>query len=142
MLYIPNMWINHFLKDDSLLISYGGRIEPNPDYATDPCREKYVGWDERVWGNSILEILKGAEKYAGYDIKPFAAQVKEKLAALKKTIQTSLVITSSMSINGCMSHMKWNAENGDNERWQISILRICILGMQMSFGLTIAPLQI
>lgn len=25
--YIPNLWINHFLKDDCLLISYGGKIE-------------------------------------------------------------------------------------------------------------------
>ena len=25
--YIPNMWVNHFLKDDCLLISYGGKIE-------------------------------------------------------------------------------------------------------------------
>ena len=26
LLYIPNMFVNHFLKDDCLLISYGGKI--------------------------------------------------------------------------------------------------------------------
>lgn len=44
--YIPNLWINHFLKDDCLLISYGGKIEEHPD-STD--FEKYSGVDERVW---------------------------------------------------------------------------------------------
>lgn len=57
MRYIPNLWINHFLKDDCLLISYGGKIEEHPD-STD--FEKYSGVDERVWGNEILHVLKGA----------------------------------------------------------------------------------
>ena len=49
--YIPNLWINHFLKDDCLLISYGGKIEEQPDSSG---FEKYSGVDERVWGNEIL----------------------------------------------------------------------------------------
>lgn len=84
MLYLPNLWVNHFLKDDCLLISYGGKIIPNPDYETNPCNERYIGWDERVWGNAILDMLKGAEHFSGYDIQGFGAQLKEKLAALKK----------------------------------------------------------
>lgn len=49
--YIPNLWINHFLKDDCLLISYSGKIEEHPDSIG---FEKYSGVDERVWGNEIL----------------------------------------------------------------------------------------
>ena len=62
--YIPNIWVNHFLKDDCLLISYGGKIV---EKAEDRDFDKYSGVDERVWGNEILNVLKGAEKFSGYD---------------------------------------------------------------------------
>ena len=73
--YIPNLWINHFLKDDCLLISYGGKIEERPDSID---FDKYSGVDERVWGNEILDVLKGAEKFSGYDIAPIVEQISEK----------------------------------------------------------------
>lgn len=73
--YIPNLWINHFLKDDCLLISYGGKIEEQPDSSG---FEKYSGIDERVWGNEILNVLKGAEKFSGYDIGSIVEQIREK----------------------------------------------------------------
>ena len=73
--YIPNLWINHFLKDDCLLISYGGKIEEYPDNV---YFDKYSGVDERVWGNEILDVLKGAEKFSGYDIAPIVEQIREK----------------------------------------------------------------
>lgn len=73
--YIPNLWINHFLKDDCLLISYGGKIEEHPDSV---YFDKYSGVDERVWGNEILDVLKGAEKFSGYDIAPIVEQIREK----------------------------------------------------------------
>lgn len=73
--YIPNLWINHFLRDDCLLISYGGKIEEHPDSID---FEKYSGVDERVWGNEILDVLKGAEKFSGYDIAPIVEQIREK----------------------------------------------------------------
>lgn len=63
--YIPNLWINHFLKDDCLLISYSGKIEEHPDSIG---FEKYSGVDERVWGNEILHVLKGARMFSQYDI--------------------------------------------------------------------------
>ena len=75
MQYIPNLWINHFLKDDCLLISYGGKIEEHPD-STD--FEKYSGVDERVWGNEILHVLKGARMFSQYDIAPIIEQIREK----------------------------------------------------------------
>lgn len=65
--YIPNLWINHFLKDDCLLISYSGKIEEHPDSIG---FEKYSGVDERVWGNEILDVLKGARMFSEYDIAP------------------------------------------------------------------------
>ena len=73
--YNPNLWINHFLRDDCLLISYGGKIEERPDSID---FEKYSGVDERVWGNEILDVLKGAEKFSGYDIAPIVEQIREK----------------------------------------------------------------
>lgn len=81
MLYIPNLWVNHFLKDDCLLISYGDIITKNPDQN---AFEKYIGWDERVWGGEILNMLKAAEKYSDYDICPFVPQLKEKIRVLKQ----------------------------------------------------------
>ena len=73
--YIPNLWINHFLKDDCLLISYGGKIEEHPDSTN---FEKYSGVDERVWGNEILHVLKGARMFSQYDIAPIIEQIREK----------------------------------------------------------------
>jgi len=75
LVYIPNLWINHFLRDDCLLVAYGGKIEANPDPS---AFEKYVGFDERVWGNEILDVLKGAEKFSGYDISEIVEQIREK----------------------------------------------------------------
>lgn len=77
--YRPNLWINHFLKDDCLLISYGGRIE---EKANSSDFDKYSGVDERVWGNEILHILKGAEKFSHYDIAPIVEQIREKMRVL------------------------------------------------------------
>lgn len=83
MLYIPSRFSNHYLKDDCLLISYGGSITE----VTDPelsAYERYQGWNERVWGNEIITILRGARKYSGYDIQPFI----EKLRWKKEYMQT------------------------------------------------------
>lgn len=77
--YVPNLWINHFLKDDCLLISYGGKIEEHPDSGH---FDQYSGVDERVWGIEILNVLKGAEKFSGYDIAPIVEQIREKKRVL------------------------------------------------------------
>ena len=56
---------------------YGGSITE----VTDPelsVYEKYQGWNERVWGNEIITILRGARKYSGYDIEPFIEKLKWK----------------------------------------------------------------
>ncbi len=77
MVYLPSHFSNHYLKDDCLLISYGGSITEtsNPNIST---YERFQGWDERVWGNEIITILRGARKYSGFDIAPFIEQLKQK----------------------------------------------------------------
>jgi len=87
MLYIPSKFTNHFLKDDCLFLSYGGKIEPKLEKAFYSIRsrdEEYTGWDECVWGSEILDILKAAEKYSGYDIYPIAEQIKQTVSERKR----------------------------------------------------------
>ena len=83
MLYLPNLAFNHFLKDDCLLVAYGGKIveeKPEEKYRLD----RYTGFDEMIWGNEIITILCGARKYSGFDIKPFIEQVRQKKEWLQK----------------------------------------------------------
>ena len=78
LLYIPNKFSNHFLKDDFLYIAYGGKIEKadSKNYAS--TYERYIGFDERICGSEIIDILKGARLYSNYDISGFIQQLKEK----------------------------------------------------------------
>lgn len=84
MIYEPCLWINHFLKDDRLVISYTGKIEkiqdPNSNYIT----YIYSNEDESVYGNEILDILKGAEMYSGFNISGFVPQLKNKIKVMKE----------------------------------------------------------
>ena len=59
LLYIPNRFSNHYLKDDCLLISYGGKIRETVISKGGTVSGQYEGWDERVWGSEIVSILKG-----------------------------------------------------------------------------------
>lgn len=78
LVYIPSLYSNHFLKDDCLLIAYGGKINEKEKASTEFSLDKYAGWDERVWGFDIVTILIGARKYSGYDIEPFIEKLKWK----------------------------------------------------------------
>lgn len=80
--YLPSRFSNHYLKDDCLFISYGGSITETSDPNASPY-ERYQGWDERVWGNEIITILRGARKYSGYDIEPFIENLKWKKAYMQ-----------------------------------------------------------
>ena len=84
LLYIPNCFSNHYLKDDCLLISYGGKIREAEISERVTVYERYEGWDERVWGSEIVGILKGARVYSGYDIAPFIEKLKWKKEWLQK----------------------------------------------------------
>ncbi|MDD4291098.1 MAG: hypothetical protein PHX51_02510 [Clostridia bacterium] len=84
MVYIPNLWINHFLKDDFLLIAYSGKIELIDDRRELLICEKYVGYDETVCGNEIMDVMKGARQYSDFDITSLIQQIKDKKAILQK----------------------------------------------------------
>lgn len=86
MFYEPNKTFNHFLKDDRLVISYTGKIKKKKDKNYDYLDLYYYeNEDFSVWGNEIIDFLKGAKEYSGIDIKPFIAQIKDKLKWLKET---------------------------------------------------------
>lgn len=77
LVYIPNLVFNHFLKDDCLLIAYGGKItEERPDERF--RLDRYSGYDHIVFGHEILTMLRGARRYSGIDIKPFIEEVRKK----------------------------------------------------------------
>ena len=82
MVYRPNLHVNHFLKDDFLYISYKEKIEPvtEEDKKIDRMLryEEYKGYDEVVFGSEIIDILKGARLYSGFNITPIIEQIKEK----------------------------------------------------------------
>lgn len=78
MRYIPNKVFNHFLKDDCLLISYGGVISEVEGGGNKLLLDRYSGYDEIIWGNEIISILKGARKFSNYDISPFIEQIRDK----------------------------------------------------------------
>ena len=85
LLYIPSRFSNHYLKDDYLLIAYGGRIREVESPKGILPLDRYEGWDEMVWGREIITILKGARKYSGYDIEPFITKLKWKKSWLEAT---------------------------------------------------------
>ena len=60
------------------MISYGGKIVPTEREKYYTNLDRYDGYDERVWGNEILDILKGARQYSGVDISGIIKQLKEK----------------------------------------------------------------
>lgn len=79
--YIPNRFTNHFLKDDFLLISYGGKLVEK-DAPRGCTLDRYDGVDEYVFGNEILTVLKGAREVSNYDISPIIGQIKDKVEML------------------------------------------------------------
>lgn len=79
--YIPNRFTNHFLKDDFLLISYGGKLVEK-DAPRGSTLDRYDGVDEYVFGNEILTVLKGAREFSNYDISPIIEQIKDKVKML------------------------------------------------------------
>ena len=85
LLYVPNKFTNHFLKDDCLYITYGGKIKEDASPGDGYFYTKYSGFDERVWGNEIIGILKGAQLYSGHDISVIIKQLKEKKDWLIRT---------------------------------------------------------
>ena len=74
--YVPDLRVNHFLKDDLLLISYRESIREVPD--GNELGERYAGFEICISGNEILWFLKAASKYSGIDVSAIAGQIQEK----------------------------------------------------------------
>ena len=74
--YHPNFITNHFLKDDFLFISYNTLISENPE--ANSIIDMYTGYDERIYGNEILDFLKAAKRHSAYDISGIAQQIQDK----------------------------------------------------------------
>ena len=87
MVYRPNSHVNHFLRDDFLYISYKDKIEPVTEADKEADRylryEYYKGYDEVVFGSEIIDMLKGARQYSGYDITPLIEQIRAKMVWLR-----------------------------------------------------------
>jgi len=67
LLYVPNYTIdNHYLKYDSLFISYGEPIEP---YEYSEGRHWYKGHGHVLYGSIIVDFVKAAGKHSGYGVK-------------------------------------------------------------------------
>ena len=78
LLYVPNKFTNHFLKDDCLYIAYDGKITEDNSSHRETYPPVYNGYDERVWGSEILSMLRGAKEYSCYDISDIIQQLIEK----------------------------------------------------------------
>lgn len=74
--YVPNLWSNHFLKDDSLLVSYHEMIEQISDSVM--LWKRYKGYEIMISGNEILSFLKAAEKHSEIDIVEIVQKIQEK----------------------------------------------------------------
>ena len=74
------MKINHSLKDDCIMISYG-----EPIISTKSILDfEWYNCDETVWGSEIINVLVYAEKYSNYDISGIIEQIWGKMERLKE----------------------------------------------------------
>ncbi len=76
MVYRPSRFSNHYLKDDCLMISYNAPITPRDSEGV-PF-DQYSGWDERIWGNDMLDFIRATRQYSSYEITPLVKQLQQK----------------------------------------------------------------
>lgn len=74
--YKPSVFNNHAFKDDIIFISYTGPMNMDKDI--------YEECDEYVFGNDILNVVKGIEKYSNTNIAVIKKIVNVKTKMLKK----------------------------------------------------------
>lgn len=81
--YLPSCWTEHFLKDDCLLVSYRDKITQDPNKGTGVF--SFLGYDERIWGSTILYFLRALKEYSpSVDSLSVIEQIKKKQAYLQK----------------------------------------------------------
>lgn len=79
--YRPLLWINHFLRDDLLFISYKNEKIDEADIEN----FGYKTFDYFISGNEILDFLKAMTIYSpSVDIQPTIDGIKYKLKVLKE----------------------------------------------------------
>jgi len=74
--YVPNLWVNHFLQDDFLLVSYNSPIQQISE--SKPYWERYSGYNKVIYGKTILDFLQGAQKYSEFKVSEIAEQIQNK----------------------------------------------------------------
>lgn len=72
--YRPCWFSNHFLKDDFLYLKFGGKMT----ISDKPGWDAVQGYDEYVYGYSIIQILKGAYQWSGIDLESFIEALEQK----------------------------------------------------------------
>ena len=78
--YIPNNWINHFLKDDVLYISYNQPLEFNTTkYGYQEC----TNYDIALFGRDIMRFIAAAKYYSQYDVSDIEQAIKDKLVLFR-----------------------------------------------------------
>ena len=110
--YVPNLWINHFLKDDYIVISYRGKIGEEKNY-------KYENGDFRIFGNDILYFLEAARKHSDFDISGIIEGIKNKLKVLKEKHPQEFV-NYEFDVDGWFAedHSLWNRRDALHaENW-------------------------
>lgn len=79
--YKPNNWVNHFLKDDVLYISYNHPLVIEKDkFGYDTCNN----YDIALFGNDIPNFIAAAKYYSDYDVAHIEQAIKDKLALFKR----------------------------------------------------------
>lgn len=69
-------------KDDMLYISYH---EEEISAVANQSFQRYQGYDFFICGSTIVDFLKAAEQYSGYDISEIKAQIEDKRLWFKAT---------------------------------------------------------
>ena len=102
--YIPNNWVNHFLRDDVLYISYNHPLEITTGRWGNKTCENY---DIALFGNSILDFVAAVKYYSKYDVSDIEQAIKEKLALFKEMHPEEL--------RGPMKDWEYNPEEYDEK---------------------------
>ena len=75
MIYKPNMWVNHFLRDDALYISYNQPLElVDTKWGGKTCEN----YDIALYGNDIMTFVAAAKYYSNYDTAAIEQAIKDK----------------------------------------------------------------
>lgn len=81
MVYCPSRLSDNFLNEDSLLVSYSGKIKKNRKGAT--VEDSYTNYDEVISGVVIIKIIAAAREHSDYDISSLMQELQSQRNWLK-----------------------------------------------------------